>query len=188
MKRSRSSTLTGGSGDVNPQLYSSPILTLGDPNEFDEISFPTPVSRLNNRSAGTKATVMEVLKIWCNLSNPDADISTSFGRLNSQLQVSTSSMNGIGVAPQNPKVIAFFSRTYLGKAAGGGTWVAVNDSPMEKDLTDGNGHGILVATDSLFISADTAGFTAVGAFNIKILYRFKDVGIQEYIGIVQSQQ
>lgn len=65
------------------------------------------------------------------------------------------------------------------------------------DLTDGAGHGVLVATDNIFLTLQTAA-TVVGASatitaatgfgECAILYRFKEVGLAEYIGIVQSQQ
>lgn len=55
-------------------------------------------------------------------------------------------------------------------------------------MTDGAGHGVLVATDKIYML--TASLAATGAQEaiVKILYRLVDVGLEEYIGIVQSQQ
>lgn len=186
MKRTRDK-LTGGTGDVKPQIWTLPALTQETLNTFEEISVPTPVSRLNNRSNGSKATVMEVLKVWANLPNFDADLAATYSRRNSQLQLSTSSLDNTGIFPLSPKVFAFFSRTQMGKAAVGGSFSNVLDSPLEKDLTDGNGNGIIIATDQIYIGGDTEGLADVAAWNVKILYRFVDVGLTEYIGIVQSQ-
>lgn len=60
--------------------------------------------------------------------------------------------------------------------------------PIVRDFTDGAGHGVIVATDQLFYFFDTVGFGAPVAFWMRIWYRFKEVTLEEYIGIVQSQQ
>jgi hypothetical protein len=63
------------------------------------------------------------------------------------------------------------------------------------DLTDGAGHGILVATDNIWLTgqlivAAPGGISVIasGVVFCDIFYRFKKVTLQEYIGIVQSQQ
>lgn len=71
-----------------------------------------------------------------------------------------------------------------------------NESVDVHDVTDGAGHGILVATDNIFVACNftvasvfsTTADTASGAASCNILYRFKEVALAEYIGIVQSQQ
>lgn len=57
----------------------------------------------------------------------------------------------------------------------------------EFDLTDGDGHGKLVVTDSIFLSLGNS-FPNAPTFVWKITYRFVTINIIEYIGIVQSQQ
>jgi len=64
------------------------------------------------------------------------------------------------------------------------------------DLTDGDGHGILVATDNIWLTAQlsdsaiggTSSGPISGTVSAELFYRFKKVTLQEYIGIVQSQQ
>lgn len=62
------------------------------------------------------------------------------------------------------------------------------------DLTDGAGHGVLIATDNVWLTAwlngavPDIGTTAQLNVYAELLYRFKKVTLQEYIGIVQSQQ
>ena len=66
--------------------------------------------------------------------------------------------------------------------------------PQTHDLTDDAGHGVLVASDKLWFfisnrySINNTG-TGAGASTaiIRVLYRFKSVGLTEYIGLVQSQ-
>lgn len=83
------------------------------------------------------------------------------------------------------------SFTQLGFFSNGGSHQ--QQHPVIHDLTDGAGHGILVATDSIFFGVlNPAGYGAGGANSLgaeaNLLYRWKDVSIEEYIGIVQSQQ
>lgn len=76
------------------------------------------------------------------------------------------------------------------------TFSTDNESVEFHDLTDGAGHGILVATDNIYLSVQTSltaynGSSAdeiIGFCFADLIYRFKEVKLQEYIGIVQSQQ
>lgn len=70
----------------------------------------------------------------------------------------------------------------------GGSVAQVQDSICEFDCTDGAGHGVLVATDSIYIGIDSAGYANALTTGFKILYRLKTVSLAEYIGLVQSQQ
>lgn len=71
------------------------------------------------------------------------------------------------------------------------------ENPDFHDLTDGAGHGLLVATDNIWLTCYATAATAdagenavlnVATVNADLIYRFKEVSLQEYIGIVQSQQ
>jgi hypothetical protein len=65
------------------------------------------------------------------------------------------------------------------------------DEPIYHNLNDGDGNGVLVATDNLYITLITNVATATGAINnalARILYRWKEVSLEEYIGIVQAQK
>jgi len=191
MKRGRASdTLTGGTGDVNPQWWTLPTITMLNVNEFVEDAVPVPISRLNGGKRATTATVMEVLKVMFILSNVDQTFDDTFSRKNIQIQLSTSSQRTNGIFPISPSVFAYCGHTYLGLVADDPTeqqFVVYRTDPNMQDLTDGAGHGVLIAGDYIYLGLDTAGFAAVGAATVKILYRFKEVGITEYIGMVQSQ-
>lgn len=69
-----------------------------------------------------------------------------------------------------------------------------NESIDIHDLTDGAGHGLLVATDNIWLTCQVGAtapglaITVSGLVVLDIFYRFKKVTLQEYIGIVQSQQ
>ena len=85
---------------------------------------------------------------------------------------------------QDPNCI-WFNRKIVGLLTSGAFVLDFS----EQDLTDGDGHGKLVATDSIFCYFDTSGITTT-AFTVvwKIWYRFVAVGLVDYLGIVQSQQ
>jgi len=68
-KRGRKeSTLTGGSGDVKPQILSTPFTTAAADTSFS-LPVNVPVPRIGPTS--NKATIMEVLKVWFMVRNPD---------------------------------------------------------------------------------------------------------------------
>ena len=61
---------------------------------------------------------------------------------------------------------------------------------VDMDLTDGAGHGLLYANPNITFSCTQSNETIRlwTFFNVvfRILYRYKKVGLTEYIGLVQS--
>lgn len=103
-----------------------------------------------------------------------------------QMQLSTVELTNIAYA--EPTVIAFANRKWEGILNAGGSAFTSFEGPDWQDLTDGSGHGVLIATDKVFLGVDTVGFPGAASFNFRMLYRWKAVSLTEYIGIVQSQQ
>lgn len=180
--------LTGGTRDVNPQFLSGTIAT-AVANTAVELTLGTPIVRVGSDNSG-HATIMEVLKIFVDLPTVDTEAAAAAPH-GSTFSISTTSSGATPavVTLDNPRGLAFAQHVVRNAftAAGTGMLDIVNDT-YEIDLTDGAGHGVLVATDNLFIQFTTVGFAAVNRANFKILYRFKKVSLVEYIGIVQSQQ
>lgn len=194
-KYSKSESLTGGSGDVNPQMMVMGPVTQPGNDTFIEQGFPIPRQMLPS-SDGT-VTVMELLKvIW----DVNTVISTTAGTYTVYNGLATRS-----IAPPNSAStyrtykantgilsVSEISTVTLGAPT---TNVAVVVDPPIQDLTDGSGHGILVGTDNLFVTVISAvannGLSNTGVINVaicRIIYRWKRVNLLEYIGIVQSQQ
>lgn len=184
-KRARSESLTGGTGDVNPQWFLLNTQTIT--GAYADIATPMPIQRL---PTGNKSQVMEVLKVeWsfsnANLINPLGTASTS-----ARGYISTTSF---GTAePTNAQLGKVVSRRRIDVPAVAtvANTFAVLESVWVEDLTDEAGHGYLVATDNIYLgqvqtTASTNPLTS--GFQARILYRMKNVGIQEYVGIVQSQ-
>lgn len=161
---SSSRALTGGTKDVNPQYMRMKVT--GSPSGASAEA-AIPVQRLNNKN---RSMVMEVLDVQY-LSHH----ATTAGK-KLHLGIATSK-------PPNSK-----------PDPSQGYWVTISILPgtdvgsFTQDLTDQAGHGMLVAADKLFLFAfsdETSGTSEVYAL---IKYRWKNVSLTEYIGIVQSSQ
>lgn len=183
MKRGKKDTLTGGTGDVSPQILTANIV-MSAANTFTEGTVVLPQNKFRNTP--TTAIVMEVLKVFFNQSEADANPAAAGSVLIGSVALSTRSLGGSLVA-SNPAIFAIYDKIIRGAFTAAGSYGTAYQEPFEFDLTDGNGHGYLVATDQMFLSMSSSGYTAAASCAIKILYRFKEVGLAEYVGIVQSQ-
>lgn len=184
-KRSVSSreSLTGGTFDVSPQLLSVQIQQVAA-NTYAEGTIVVPINRF--AVAPTEAVVMEILKTYWNLSELDAN--PAAGGDVRFIHAVLSTRASPALLPFNsPFVISAAEKVYRGAFTAAGSYAVTSNEPIIQDLSDGAGHGVLVATDQLLIGLNTQGYTAVASANMKILYRFKKIGLAEYIGIVQSQ-
>lgn len=175
-KRGRD-TLTGGTKDVNPQFMHLTAVQSAD-DVTTTTSFPIPIQRLQN--AG-RAQVMEIIKVfWDTSLNPPTAATSDYRAF-----LSTSSGGTTALTAGNTRVFDWLSRITLQVSAVG---VLEEDGPVIHDLTDGAGHGFLVATDNIFLQMVSAVTAGPLTQNVKILYRWKDVSTIEYVGIVQGQQ
>lgn len=172
-KRARRDTLTGGTRDVNPQFMSGYIVQSGaDATTTQE--YQIPVQRLPDNG---RAQVMEVLKVFVQYPPPtEVDSSTHcvFG---------TRNYATADVQLNEPSLFAAFGQLFRITTTGA---IQIRAYDMW-DCTDGDGHGVLVATDKIFVQVKSAAETAARTYYWKILYRWKDIPLAEYIGIVQSQ-
>lgn len=186
MKRTRD-TLTGGTGDVSPQWLVIPVLSNTGTDSFASAQINCPVSRLSTSKG--KATVIEILKVlWAmpGYAFPQAEGLTN---IQNRAQLSTAPLTQIKL--DSPSVFDFNLRKWrqYGTAAeGDNTYFETWSEPDIHDLTDGAGHGVLIATDSIYLGVDSVNYPGIASYNVRILYRYKEVGLQEYIGMVQSQQ
>lgn len=187
MKRARTATrgesLTGGTGDVSPQLLTASV-TLTAANTYTEATIPIPIARFQLRKG--KSIIAEILDVaffhGAKDNNPAAagEISVS------SAQLSTISLASLQLG--DPHVFCASQLEYRGAFTAAGSYFAVHTDPIVVPLDDGAGHGYLVATDNIYLSYVTSNYTAAATLNAKIKYRFKMVDLEEYIGIVQGQQ
>ena len=185
MKRGRGDgTLTGGTHDVNPQwmVFNSNVQSA--PNTFTEGVLNTPISRFPQGKG--KSVVLEVLKVQFLMASVDTNPAAGGTIITRSAQVTTSSQTGL--IPSGTEVTAFYQDAYRGAFTAAGSYESAMSSTPMIDLTDGAGHGMLVATDQVYFGVNTTGYANAGSFACRMLYRFKLVTLEEYIGIVQSQQ
>lgn len=189
MKRARSDSLTGGTGDVNPQYIAGAMLVT-TPGTLYQQAINLPVFR--EATGSGKAWVCELIRMYVDM--PEViDVAVATTQRNFRMALTTSPTTGAAGIPfiDSTTCIAFFKAeilnlgSALGTGAVGGTYGA--NSILTWDFTDGAGHGLLVGTDNVFVTADMLNYSSPRTVRYKILYRFKKVSLQEYIGIVQQQ-
>lgn len=171
-------SVTGGTGDVKPQIMTiNSTQTAADTSTQTE--FLVPVTKI---PTSERATIIEILKIyWYTVitSAPAEADHAVIGTLSTRSTVMTLP----GMIQDTSVIDGFFFRRLISTSG-----VIAYDTPLVHDMTDSNGNGILVATDSLFIQNVSSATGAANTITCRILYRYVNVGIMEYVGIVQSQQ
>lgn len=185
-KRRRADTLTGGTGDVNPQFFSHRMVP-AVAGTTETVALPSPISRFPTGVAG-KSQIVEILKVWFDF--PPAPAIAAVGEVVHSVVSNIATRSGGTVINEisNPATIASVALSREGAfTAGGSISGTIYQMPRFVDLTDGAGHGILMATDQFYLQF---GGTATWAtsMDFRMMYRIKVVGLAEYIGLVQSQQ
>lgn len=185
MKRGRKDQLTGGSGDVNPQVLTISVAQSAA-NTGTAIAINLPIPRYPTTQ--NKNLVIEALGVQYFHLNREVTAlpATSVG----DCITLTTRPNAPGTIQEqlsDPRTISEF---YVFNSHVGG--VAAQDIELQSmawdDLTDEAGHGILIATDVLYVALQSFNRGLPMLAVVKLLYRWKEVGLSEYIGIVQSQQ
>lgn len=183
-KRARVEDVTGGSGDVNPQFMNIAWVP-ASAGTTETIGVVAPISRMATHEG--RANVMEILKVFFQV--PAISVLASATEINRTFRamLSTQSHGATLTGMEAPDVFATCWMCHQGAFSAGGTYGETQPEVYVVDLTDGAGHGVLIATDTIHTQlAGTASLAT--SFRCKILYRVKEVGMMEYIGIVQSQQ
>ncbi len=186
-KRLRGGSATGGTGDLKPQILTVDVAS----NAIDDITVADerlPTIRFGPTQ--NRATITEILKVWFfNNIQDQADTTTVNGAVLAttnlgRITATTATLATLAADIANPRAIASTVWANLLSTNGG----FVQSWPQMIDLTDENGNGVLVATDQIFLVASNIGGTTAGRFTAKVLYRLVNVGVTEYVGILQSQQ
>ena len=188
-KRQRTSggSVTGGTGDVKPQYLTVTSLTAGAVDDYVVNQIALPVPRFGTMK--TKATIMEMLSVdwYLNLEGALDDDHIDMGFLatvTSRSDGDTITAASIAADAADPLVFGLGVVNINLLTTGG--WAQT--MPLHIDMTDNNGNGILVATDRIFVVGGSVNNNVAGSYVAKIKYRLVNVGITEYVGIVQSQQ
>jgi len=148
------------------------------------------VPRISATGSAATAFVLEVFKLSWYLGLQDVTdsngaihwgfLSTSTSRFDAEATTVTT-FNDDAADPLNIGM-AVFAKTALTSGATAITW------PVVVDMSDGFGNGTLIATDRVSIVGANIGGTVASNYVCVLTYKLTEVGIQEYVGIVQSQQ
>lgn len=180
MKRARKDQLTGGSADVNPQVLTLTI-TMSAANTPTVVARNLPIPRLPTREGRNlviELLSVEYFRVAEQVTNGADNISLAI------LTTNPSAFASFALALQDPRVL---SAAFTGIYAAAATTIDYHKYFYD-DLTDQAGHGILLASDTLYFAAYSSGKAIADAYVCKVNYRWKDVSLVEYIGIVQSEQ
>ncbi len=189
MKRARTSggSVTGGTGDIKPQILTLDSGTAAAVSDYQVNRIALPVPRFG--SMKTKATIFEILYVdwYMGIEDLADHENTKFAFLTTSTtrqSGDTATFNSAATDVTDPKTFAFVLQDKLLETSGS----SIDKFPIRVNLTDDNGNGHLVATDQLTIAYGDVAGSVVSSCIAKVGYRLVNVGIQEYVGIVQSQQ
>lgn len=126
----------------------------------------------------SQATIVELLKVWF-YSAHNATVNSSMMAF-----ISTRPVTANFAAVIDPATLASMVQLVHKDGTDG---ILQQTYPVEVNLTDEAGHGVLVATDKIYLTVHSENTGDTNDVGVKMLYRYKTVGISEYVGIVQSQ-
>jgi len=184
--KSSGGSVTGGTGDIKPQMLSLTTGQAGAADDYVIAAVALPVPRFGGSK--NKATIFEILWVDWYLSLEDVNdvisqkwawLSTAATRADAETSTLSSLIDDINDPRSFAPVFTQRSQTTSG--------ILSYTFPIRVDLTDSNGNGFLVATDKIVIAAGAVANTAGVSASAKVCYRMVDVGVEEYVGIVQSQ-
>lgn len=164
------------SGDVNPQ-YLNVYVTMSGANTYTEATINLPINAAASVMGG-KTRVLEILKLFWFLSS---DTLAEDAYVAAQIIYNTAA----GMLAETD-VAKFLSQAWL-KMQLVTSGAISTILPLIQDFTDGQGNGILIGSSTLKIGANSVGQGAARTVACKILYRYKDVPIEEYVGLINGQ-
>jgi hypothetical protein len=166
--------------DAFPNYLSGQITQTGT-NVFTSLSVALPLPRF--RTAGRRATIIELL--WVEASAIPVTVN-----LDGNATVISFGMNLAGAPAEFIRVsdpLCIFSWELEGHFSGA-AGAAIAQSQFKKNLQSAEGFGYLVAADSVHVYVNSNNQAVANTWDFRIYYRFVDVPVEEFIGIVQSQQ
>ena len=168
--------MAGRRKDIFPQFMSFSVAQAAD-NVYRDDRIQLPVART---PGAAKITVIEVLSVSVDFEAPQALAADG-----QNFQAFLSFRSNGAVKPQFSDPNLWFQyRTEFQVVTSGGVTVQL---PWTFRYDTGGGRGFLIATDSIFAGTQNLTGAATTRAHFKVLYRFVQVGLQEYIGIVQQQ-
>lgn len=184
MKRRRNNN-NNGRKDVFPNFLTGALRqTVTDTFVTNQVN--TPIPRIQTTRSGQKATVMELL--WIEMLFPTIEIAAPLANLTAQFV--------IGIVPNvilpfnNPRVFAEKRLdTHATVEGASGKSGFKTEQPFRYEMESTDGHGFLLAAESFHVGLFSANTTPnLNAVEWRMYYRFIDIPLSEFIGLVQSTQ
>lgn len=160
--------------------FLSGAVTVAPSNSYTTVQIFTPIPRL--KVVGNKATVMELLYVDIAMVGQSGTVGGSTAQF--QMYIGTPQTALLGW--EDPRIFMNMSRTLEGTVGTGGGLSNV-DWPFRYQFQTNDGFGYLLASDAFHIAGDCA-LLGTPRFSFKLFYRFVDIPLAEFIGIVQSTQ
>lgn len=183
MKKRRRNN-NNNNGDIFPNFLTG-IVTQTGVDAFTTILVNTPIPRIQTSRGGTKATVMELLWIEALFSNIKMEAENT-----TLLVIFT-----IGTTPNavlsfnNPRVFAEVRLdSHVLKEGATGIGTMSTRQPFVYNMQSMDGHGYLLAAESFHVSVFSNATVLANVCEWRMYYRFIDIPLSEFIGLVQSTQ
>jgi hypothetical protein len=193
--------LTGGSGDLNPQLLRFPGMPVisGGPTAIATYTLPVVLTPQQSASS-QRIQLMELLKMEV-VAPVGFDNSAQSAVANDSLTTEMDYGFQVSIGTHTDYLDAddddiLFQEQYtstatvvnIGTPNGTQTAWAYNGPSARhvKDFTDGAGHGILLAAPTMTFAAFTEGMQ-LEDWSLEILFRLKDAPVNELLGLVLTQ-
>lgn len=172
---------SGSYMDLFPQVLSIDIAT-ASLNTFNDKEIPLAINRLSVNEG--KAWVIEICRILWTCDEGVFDLSNAHQAI--EIQLSTKELPAIDFPDST---VFWFGRIGATSKLVGAAGLGSHSFPTSRndDLTS-EGRGFLVGSDSIFVGIDTTGLPDVTTVPLKCYYRFREVGLAEYVGIVQGEE
>lgn len=179
-------SVTGGTGDVKPQYMTLGGAIAAAVDDYRIDVFQVPVVR--PRAQGESATIMEILSLDWYLDPRDLleSSTTHFGYLASNTPRTSGDTATLATMSEDlgdPRNVGCAIRSANITTSG----ITLYTMPIHIDLTDDNGNGFLWANDTITMVKGAIADTTVSETICKLKYRWVNVGLIEYLGIVQTQ-
>lgn len=176
---SEGNILTGGSRDYKPEYMT--ITASAANNTSASSAFPLPVLRNFSSGNGSRAQIVEVIKVLVEFPNIFAS-AAAYSDLRFHLSTKNHGTTATTLADPDTFVSLGLESYFLTSGQ------AVIQSHQSFDFTDGMGNGILVATDNIYAQLSNVSTGQTVSVSAKLIYRIYSASVTEYVGIVQSQQ
>jgi len=160
--------------DVHPQWLDADVQQSAA-NAWTTQAIPLPVPRLR-RETGDQVQLIEIIRV--NMA-PNIETIATGNRFSAKLMTRDYDTD----PKEGPTTICTTSIEMRG--AGIAEFVSVE--PYVHELHDYQGHGYLVAVDTLYLGMATTGQAVPLTSHCRIYWRFKTVNLAEFLGLIQSQ-